>query len=70
MTQVGINGEIWLEPSGNPSGSALGISLVLRLYFTVYPSSRHNTDTVSKSMKGPGIRESISSVVIIGNTGH
>ena len=28
-------------------GSALGISLGLRLYFTVYPSSRHNTDTVS-----------------------
>ena len=26
---------------------ALGKSLVLRLYFTVYPSSRHNTDTIS-----------------------
>ena len=27
-------------------GSALRISLVLRLYFTVYPSSRHNTNTI------------------------
>ena len=27
------------EPSGNPLGFALEISLVLRLYFTVYPSS-------------------------------
>ena len=46
MTQVGIYGEIEPEPSRNPSGYALGISLVLRLYSTVYPSSRHNTDTV------------------------
>ena len=30
----------------NTSCSALGISLVLRLYFTVYPSSCQNTDTV------------------------
>ena len=35
-TQVGIYGEIYPEPSGNPSGSALGISHVLTLYFTVY----------------------------------
>ena len=27
-------------------GSALGIFLVLRLYFTVYPSSRQNTDRI------------------------
>ena len=46
MTQVGIYDKIKLEPSGNPLGSALMISLVLRLYFTVYPTSRHNTDTV------------------------
>ena len=46
MTQVGVYGEIWPEPSGNPLGSAHGISLVLRLYFTVHPSSCHNTDTV------------------------
>ena len=45
MTQVGIYGEIQPEPLGNPLGSALRISLVLRLYFTVYPSSRHNTDS-------------------------
>ena len=47
VTQVGIYCEIQPEPLGNPSGSALGISLGLRLYFTVYPSSRHNTDTRS-----------------------
>ena len=29
-----------------PLGSALGISLYLRLYFTVYPSFHHNTDTL------------------------
>ena len=46
MTQVGIYGEIYPEPLQNPSGFALGISLGLRLYFTVYPSSRNNTDTV------------------------
>ena len=48
MTQVRIYGAIQPEPSGNPSGSAPGISFVLRLYFTVYPSSRPNTDTISK----------------------
>ena len=42
MIQVGIYGEIQPEPSGNPLGSTLGISLVLRIYFT----SRHNTDTI------------------------
>ena len=36
MTRVGGYDEILPEPSGNPSGSALGIS-----------SSRHNTVTVS-----------------------
>ena len=46
MIQVGIRGEIKPEPSGNPSDSALRISLLLRLYITAYPSSRHNTDTV------------------------
>ena len=46
MTKVRIHSEIQPEPSGNPSGSALRNSLVLRLYFTVCPSSRHNTDTV------------------------
>ena len=30
----------------NPPGSALGLSLVLRLYFIIYPSSCHNTDPV------------------------
>ena len=30
----------------NPSGFAPKISLGLRLYFTIYPSSRHNTDTI------------------------
>ena len=33
------------EPLENPSGSALEFFLGLRLYFTVYPFSRHNTDT-------------------------
>ena len=41
--------EISPEPSGNPSGSALGISLGLRRYFIVYPSSRHNTVTITKT---------------------
>ena len=36
----GIYGKIWLEPKGFTEGILLG----LRLYFTVYPSSRHNTD--------------------------
>ena len=31
----------------NPSGPALGIFLELKLYFPVYPSSRHDTDTIS-----------------------
>ena len=47
MTQVGVYDEILPEPSGNPSGSALGITLGLRQYFIVYPSSRHNTVTIS-----------------------
>ena len=38
----------------NPLGSALGISFVLRLHFTVYPSSRRNTDTISAE----GVEES------------
>ena len=45
-TPVGIYYEIQPEPSGNPSGSALG----LRLYFTVYLSSCHNTDTVCQAI--------------------
>ena len=32
--------------SGNLLRSALRISLVLRLYFILYPSSRHNTDKI------------------------
>ena len=43
VTQVGVYAEISLEPSGIPSGSANGISLGLRQYFIVYPSSGHNT---------------------------
>ena len=31
-------------------GSDLGISLVLRIYFTVYPNPRHNTDTVKTQL--------------------
>ena len=34
------------NPSGYPLRSALGISLVPGLYFTMYPSPRHKTDTV------------------------
>ena len=44
-TQVGIYGKLRTEPSGLPSDCALGQSLGLRPYFTVYPSSRPNTDT-------------------------
>ena len=51
MNRVGIYSEIKPEPSGNPSGSALGISLWLILYFTVHPSSRHNTDTVHQGVQ-------------------
>ena len=47
MTRVGIYSDIQPEPSG----SALGISLMLRLYFTVYPSSYHYTDTMSVTFK-------------------
>ena len=39
VTWSGVYDEILPEPSGNPSGSALG----RRQYFIVYPSSRHNT---------------------------
>ena len=39
-------GEILPEPSGNSSGSAFRISLGLRQYFIINPSSRHNTVTV------------------------
>ena len=46
MTQVRIHGGIQPEPSVNPLGSALRISLVLRVYLIVYPSSHYNTDTV------------------------
>ena len=51
LTQVGIYGEINPEPSGNSLGAALRISLLLRLYFTVHPSSRHNTNTVHHSKR-------------------
>ena len=37
---------LWLK-SRNPSGFALRISLTLKLYFIVYPSSRHDTGTVN-----------------------
>ena len=39
-------GEIQPKPSENPSGFGLKISLRLRLYFIVYQSSHHNTDTI------------------------
>ena len=45
VTWVGGYDEILPETSGNPSGSALRISLGLRQYFIVHPSSRHNTVT-------------------------
>ena len=43
VTSVRVYNEISPEPSENPTVSALGISLGLRQYFIVYPSSRHNT---------------------------
>ena len=46
VTWVGGYDEILPEPSGNPSGSALGIFLRLRQYFIINPSSRHNTVTI------------------------
>ena len=46
VTKGGIYCEIWPQPEGNPEGRAWGISLGLRLYFTVHPFSRHNTDTI------------------------
>ena len=42
MIQFGRYSEIQPEPSGYPLGSAIGKSLMLRLYFT----SCHNTDTI------------------------
>ena len=49
MAQVRIDREIWPQPSGVPSGSALGNSLGLRLYFTVHPSSCHSKDIIYHS---------------------
>ena len=46
LMRGGVYDEISPEPSGNPSGSAIGVSLGLRRYFIVYPSSRHNTVTL------------------------
>ena len=46
LTRVRKYDERKPEFLGNPLGFALGISLGLRLYFMVYPSSCHNTDTV------------------------
>ena len=46
VTRVGVYDEISPEPSGNTSGSALGIALGLRRYFIVYSSSCHNTVTL------------------------
>ena len=45
-TQVRKPVEVQPELSGNTSGHAIGISLGLRLYFIVYPSSPHNTDSI------------------------
>ena len=53
MTQVRIYGEIQTEPSGISTGSDLRISLVLRLYFTVYPFSCHNTNTLFRDNPFP-----------------
>ena len=47
VTRVGVYDEILPEPSGNPFGSALRISLGVRQYFMVYPSFRHNTVTIN-----------------------
>ena len=57
MTRVGVYDEILPEPSGNPSGSALGISFGLKQYFIVYPSSRHNTVTASAETNTPWHQE-------------
>ena len=46
-TRGGIYSEIQPEPKGNPKGEAPGISRGLRLYFTVYPDSSHNTDILN-----------------------
>ena len=50
VTWVRKYNEIKPKPEGNPSGLALRISLGLRLYFIVYPSSCHNTDTICKDL--------------------
>ena len=42
VTHVGMCLGVW----PGPLGSALGISYVLGLYFIVYPSSCHGTDTI------------------------
>ena len=46
VTWVGVYDEILPQPSGNPLGTALRISLGLRQYFIVYPYSSQNTVTV------------------------
>ena len=47
MTQVGIYIEIKHQSLGVTLGFTLGNPLGLRIYFTVYPSSHHNSNTVT-----------------------
>ena len=49
-------------------GFALGISLGLRLYFTVYPSSRHNTDTVQFMRTVDGVQNRAVQRTVVGLT--
>ena len=55
MTRVVIYVEIKPEPFEVLSGAALGNSLGLRLYSTVYPSSCFDTDTICKGSQSEKI---------------
>ena len=54
MIPIKIYSKIEPEPSGNPLGSALGISLVLRLYFTVIIQIQYSTVQLTRMFTGSG----------------
>ena len=61
LTRGGIRGEISPEYKVNPEGGALGISRGLRLYFSVYPNSSHNTVIIN-------LKKYNSSIVLTGRS--
>ena len=74
LEPAGIYNEILPEPLGNPSGSALRISLRLRQCFIIYPPSRHNTVTINCNICwGDVVRkvvETAAVLVLLSSTGR